>query len=82
MMTSNVLYTDRYRNLTAAQLVSAKGTLTKHYDEASTQVEAFGSLIRSGADGTAKLKKTLSAHVAAKVEAETAIAAIDSLLFE
>lgn len=82
MMNTNVLYTDRFRNLTSAQLVAAKGDLVASFDEASANVDALGARIRSGANGTAKMKKALSRQVKNKVEAETAIAAIDTLLME
>ena len=82
MMNTNVLYTDRFRNLTATQLVAAKGDLVAKFDEASANVDALGARIRSGANGTAKMKKSLSRQVKDKVEAETAIAAIDTLLLE
>lgn len=82
MMNTNVLYTDRFRTLTSAQLVAAKGDLVAKFDEATTNVEALGARIRSGANGTAKMKKALSRQVKNKVEAETAIAAIDTLILE
>lgn len=82
MMNTNVLYTDRFRHLNSDQLRSAKGDLIAHFDEAATNADALGAKIRSGANGTAKMKKSLAKHVAAKVEAETAIAAIDTLLLK